>query len=237
MKFKVIALSALLCVSIFSCGNKSENSYSSPETSSTTPTLSDFESDSSSSDNNSSEIPDSKTALKESFEDVSEAEKGPVLSINNTTAKAGEVAEVIVSVDGADLNWSNCGIHITYPDVLKCVYQDGDDKNLKYEVGKAAEYNTGMIAMEWKKENAPPEELVKQHLGTAFFTTMFSGNRGQDGEIIKLYLEIPSDAESGTVYPLDFYYMSSDMFRNIESDMSLEKYAFEHTKAGSITVE
>ena len=94
-----------------------------------------------------------------------------------------------------------------------------------------------MIAMEWKKENDPPEELVKQHLGTAFFTTMFSGNSGQDGEIIKLYLEIPADAESGTVYPLDFYYMSSDMFRNIESDMSLEKYAFEHTQAGSITVE
>lgn len=231
MKFKVIFLTAFLCISLISCGSNEENSYSSKESSVVSSETSNTES------NSTSDIPDSNEALKESFKDVSDVENGPVLSISNTSAKAGEIAEVTVSVEGADLNWSNCGIHITYPDVLRCVYQDNDDKNLKYETGKATEYNAGMVAMEWKKENDPPEELVSQNLGTSFFTTMFNGNGGQDGEIITLFFEIPEDAESGTVYPFDFYYISTDMFRNVESDMSLEKYAFEHTQAGSVTVE
>lgn len=232
MKLKITALAAVLCITAVSCGSKNENSYSSQEISTESPTLIGEESL-----DEIMKIPDSAEAIEKKFKDVKTAEKGPVISIGNTTAKAGEVAEITVSVEGADLNWSNCGIHLTYPEELKCVYQDGDDKYLKYKKGIACEYNASVLAMEWKKENDPPEELVKQHLGTMFFTVMFSGNAGQDGEILTLYLEIPEDAESGTVYPIDFYYMTTDMFRNAESDMSLEKYAFEHTKAGSVTVE
>lgn len=232
MKFRTIVIAAVLCLSAVACGNKEGNSYSSPETSTEPPTLSSIETI-----DEVMKIPDSKTAMKENFKDVPDVDNGPLLSIGNTTAKAGEIAEVIVSVEGADLNWSNSGIHLTYPEELKCVYQEGDDRLLEYEVGEASEFNVGVVAMEWKKENNPPEELVKQHLGTMFFTVMFTGNDGQDGEIIKLYLQIPEDAQSGTVYPLDFYYMNTDMFRNTENDRSLEKYAFEHTKAGSITVE
>lgn len=232
MKFKTIVIAAVLCVSAVSCGDKSENSYSAPESSEETPTLSSAEEI-----DEVMKIPDSKTAMENKFKDIPDVDKGPVLSISNTTAKAGEVAEFTVSVEGADLNWSNSGIHLTYPEELECVYEESDNSKLKYEAGKASEFNTGIIAMEWKKENDPPEELLQQHLGTTFFTVMFDGNDGQDGEIIKLYLKIPEDAESGTVYPIDFYYMVTDMFRNSESDMSLEKYAFEHTQAGSITVE
>lgn len=232
MKFKTIVIAAALCLSAVSCGDKAENSYSSPESSTETPTLSSIETI-----DEVMKIPDSQTAMEEKFKDVPDVDKGPVLSIGNTTAKAGEIAEVVVSVEGADLNWSNSGIHLTYPEELKCVYQEGDDRLLEYKAGKASEFNTGVIAMEWKKENNPPEELVKQHLGAMFFTVMFDGNDGQDGEIIKLYMQIPEDAQSGTVYPVDFYYMRTDMFRNMENDMSLEKYAFEHTQAGSITVE
>lgn len=232
MKLKIIALAAVLCITAVSCGSKNENSYSSPESSTESPTITGIESL-----DEIMKIPDSAEAMEKNFKDVQPAEKGPVISVGNTTAKAGEVAEITVSVEGADLNWSNCGIHLTYPEELKCVYKKFDNKYLKYKQGVASEYNTGIIAMEWKKENNPPEELVKQHLGTMFFTVMFNGNDGQDGEILTLYLEIPEDAESGTVYPIDFYYMPTDMFRNTEGDMSLEKYAFEHTKAGSVTVE
>lgn len=232
MKLKIIFLTVLMCITVFSCSDKNASSYSSPESSRESPTLSAIEDV-----DDVMKIPDSKTAMEKNFKDVPDVDKGPVLSIGNTTAKAGEIAEITVSVKGADHNWSNAGIHLTYPDVLKCVYEEGDDKNLEYSEGEAIKNRNGVVVMEWKKENMPPEELTKQHLGTLFFTIMFDGNRGQDGEIIKLYLEIPEDAESGTVYPIDFYYMNTDMFRNAESDKSLEKYAFEHTVAGSITVE
>lgn len=223
MKFKTLAVAILLCLGMVSCGEKSGDSYSSPEESSATV--------------DTIQLPDSKKAMEENFKDVPDADEGPLISVGNTTAKAGEVAEVKVYVEGADLNWSNCGIHLTYPDVLKCVYRDNDDMYLKYKIGEASEFNTGIIGMEWKKENNPPEELTSKGLGTMFFTVMFSGNNGQDGEIVTLYLKVPEDAKSGTVYPVGFYYLGTDMFRNIENDSSLEKYAFEHMKSGTITVE
>lgn len=235
MKTKILALVAILCLGTVSCSAKTEeNSYYSPEESASTvsPTL-----ESEVSPDEVVKLPDSAEAMKKSFADVPSIDEGPVISISNTTAKAGGTAEVTVSVKGADLNWSNCGIHLTYPDVLKCVYQDNDDLLLDYKKGIASEYNIGIVAMEWKKENNPPEELISQNLGTMFFTVMFSGNNGQDGDIITLYLKVPEDAESGTVYPIDFYYKDTDMFKNLEGDPSFEKYAFEHIQAGSITVE
>ena len=108
---------------------------------------------------------------------------------------------------------------------------------LKYKAGVASEFNTGIVAMEWKKESNPPAELTEKGMGTMFFTVMFSGNEGQDGEILTLYLKVPEDAESGTVYPVGFYYLDTDMFRNTDNDSSFEKYAFEHMKTGTITVE
>lgn len=235
MKIKILALVAVLCLSAVSCSEKTEeNSYTSPEkvTSAENPTLESEEAL-----DDVMKIPDSAEAMKNNFKDVPSVDEGPIISIGNTTAKAGEIAEVTVSVKGADLNWSNCGIHLTYPDVLKCVYMDNDDMFLKYKKGEASEENTGIVAMEWKKQNNPPKELTSQGLGTMFFTVMFKGNGGYDGDIITLYLQVPEDAESGTVYPVDFYYLSTDMFRNDENNLSLEKYAFEHTQAGTITVE
>lgn len=235
MKIKILAIMTVLCLGIVSCSGKTEgNSYSSPEESVSVvnPTLESEESL-----DEVMKIPDSAEAMENNFKDVPSVEEGPVISVGNTTAKAGEIAEVKVYVKGADFNWSNCGIHLTYPDVLRCVYKENDEKYLKYTKGTASEYNTGIVAMEWKKENNPPDELQSQGLGTMFFTVMFNGNEGQDGEIITLYLKVPENAESGTVYPVGFYYLSTDMFRNTENNRSLEKYAFEHTQAGTITVE
>ncbi|MBD5160188.1 MAG: hypothetical protein HDT23_08120 [Ruminococcus sp.] len=228
MKFKTLAVVAVLCLSVFSC---SEKNNSAPEVNSgIVMSTGDYDSD-------TINLPESKKAMEQNFKDVPDSDNGPLISIGNVTAKAGEIAEVKVYVEGADLNWSSCGIHLTYPDILQCVYPENDNMFLKYKAGVASEFNTGIVAMEWKKESTPPAELTENGLGTMFFTVMFSGNTGQDGEILTLYLKVPEDAESGTVYPVGFYYLATDMFRNTDNDSSFEKYAFEHMKAGTITVE
>ncbi|MDE6034429.1 MAG: hypothetical protein K2G36_00760 [Ruminococcus sp.] len=226
MKFKTLAVFAVMCLGMFSCSDKSEPEVNSGIVMNTTEY-----------DGDTIHLPDSKNAMDEVFKDVPDIDEGPVISVGNTTVKAGEIAEVKVYLEGADLNWSNCGIHLTYPDVLECVYQEDDDMFLKYKAGVASEFNTGIVAMEWKKESNPPAELTEKGMGTMFFTVMFSGNDGQDGDILTLYLKVPEDAESGTVYPVGFYYRDTDMFRNTDNNASFEKYAFEHMKPGTITIE
>ncbi|MDE5620190.1 MAG: hypothetical protein K2I80_06690 [Ruminococcus sp.] len=231
MKLKLTALALILCITAVSCSSKEDSSYTSPESSGQS-SIKGIE--------NPDEvvrISDSSTAMENKFKDVPTVESGPLISVNNVTAKAGETAEVTVSVKGADLNWSMCGIHLTYPDELDCVLMEEETNSVEFTKGVASEYNTGFIALECEWQNNPPEELIKKNLGALFFTVMFNGNEGQDGDIATFYFDVPEDAESGTVYPIGFYYMETDMFRNIEGDMSLEKYAFENLQTGSITVE
>lgn len=230
MKLKLTVAALLLCITAVSCSNKNDSSYASPESSGAS--IRGIENS-----DEVMEIPDSETAMKNKFKDVPAAESGPVISVNNVTAKAGETAEVTVSVKGADLNWSMCGIHLTYPDVLDCVLMDEETDSVKFKKGVASQYNTGFISLECRWQNKQPEELMKKHLSALFFTVMFNGNEGQDGDIATFYFDVPKDAEPGTVYPIGFYYMETDMFRNIEGDESFEKYAFEHLQEGSITVE
>ncbi|MDE6092997.1 MAG: hypothetical protein K2G14_07875 [Ruminococcus sp.] len=230
MKLKLTALAVILCITAVSCDSK-DNSYSSPESSGQS-SIRGIENP-----DDVVETPDSLTVMKNKFKDVPTADSGPVISIDNVTAKAGETAEVTVSVKGADLNWSMCGIHLTYPDVLDCVLLDEETYSVKFEKGTASEYNTGFISLECAWQNNPPEELLRQKLGALFFTVMFNGNEGQDGDIATFYFDVPEDAESGTVYPIGFYYMETDMFRNIEGDQSFEKYAFENWQEGSITIQ
>ncbi len=231
MRLKLTAAALLLCITAVSCSSKGDSSYTSPETSGQS-SIRGIENP-----DEIVEIPDSETAMKNKFKDVPTAESGPVISVNNVTAKAGETAEVTVSVKGADLNWSMCGIHLTYPDVLDCVLMDEETDSVKFKKGTASEYNTGFISLECEWQGKPPEELISKNLGALFFTVMFKGNEGQDGDIATFYFDVPEDAKPGTVYPIGFYYMETDMFRNVENDRSFEKYAFENLQAGSITVE
>lgn len=229
MNLKLPIISALVCCMLFSCGGKGENSYSSPENT----------------DNKSIgkgikyaemiNLPESNEVLKAKFKDIPEAETGAVISISDTAVSAGETAEVTVSLKGADLGWNMCGIHLTFPDKLKCVRKGTEGRDVKCKKGTAVEYNTGFIAVEWVQNR--PEELLSQNLGSLFFTTMFDGDGGQDGDIATFYFEVPKDAESGTVYPIGYYFMESDIFRNSSNDESFEKYAFENWQTGSITVK
>lgn len=170
-------------------------------------------------------------------EEIVPAEDGPRVYISDTTAKAGEYAEITLYVENAEQNWSFCGLHITYPDVLEPkMLEIGDDDSLVYyKKGEASEYASGASAMIWR--NNMPEELTSNHLGCFFFAEMFADNYGLDGAIATFQLKIPEDAESGTVYPIGFYYLNTDAFQNMSGDLSLEKYTFNNLREGSITVE
>ncbi len=185
-------------------------------------------------DESGEEISESMELMRVKFKDIPEAESGPVIKISDTSAKPGEIAKVTVSVTGAENKWNMCGIHITYPDVLQCQIENEEDLTAKYELGEATKRNAGFVAMDWQRNLAP--ELVRDKKRSVFFTTMFQDNNGMDGDIVSFFFKIPDDAQPGTVYDLGYYYMDSDMFRNLENDMSLEKYAFEHLEGGSITV-
>lgn len=170
--------------------------------------------------------------------EVVAAADGPRVYIGNTTAKAGEYADVTLYVENAEQNWSFCGLHITYPDVLEpkmLEIGNPDDNLVDYTRGEASKYSSGATAMLWT--NNIPEEITSNNLGCFFFAEMFGDNYGLDGDIVTFKLKIPEDAESGTVYPIGFYYLETDTFQNMEADLSLQKYTFENLKEGSITVE
>jgi hypothetical protein len=180
------------------------------------------------------EMSESMELMHIKYKDVESLSSGPVIKLSDTTAKPGEMAEVTVSVEGAADQWSMCGIHITYPDVLECKIEDPTDLTAAYTPGAAISKNSGFIAMDWQKNLDP--ELVREKKHSIFFTTMFVDNAGGDGDIATFYLKVPDDAQPGTVYDLGFYYKDSDMFRNASNDPPFEKYAFEHFQNGSITI-
>lgn len=175
------------------------------------------------------------TAESPATTQVVPASDGPRLYMGNTTAKAGEYADVTLYVENANMNWNMCGIHMTYPNVLEPEMLNVEERLVKFKRGEASEYSTASVAMVWI--NNLPEELVSNNLGCVFFTEVFDGNNGLDGDIVTFKVKIPDDAESGTVYPLGFYYMETDKFINDSKDLSLQQYAFENWQEGSITVE
>lgn len=170
-----------------------------------------------------------------STEPVEAAADGPRLSINNVTAKAGEVAKITISIENAEKAYSMCGYHITYPDILVPEMIDEEKRFVKKEMGDASEYNAGSVAMEWRDNKTA--YLVENKLGSIFFTEVFDGDYGYNGDVVSFFLKVPEDAESGTVYPVDFMYIEGDIFQNMAKDAAMEKYVFENWKGGSITVE
>lgn len=195
--------------------------------------------DSGSSDKESSEkkpaVMDSGDRIAEAYKDVEDLESGPELSVSRTSASAGGVAEVTISVDNADEMWNMCGLHIQYPEELKCQLNGSAEAHMtKYKAGDACD---GFLtsSMEWFGEM--PEDLAGQGKSMVFFAAVSSGNPGFSGDIVTFYLDVPEDAEPGTEYPIDFYYYKTDQFTNIDGDKAMEKYAFTHWKSGSVTVE
>lgn len=195
------------------------------------------------SDNNSADenLFDTEKAFEDYYGGISAAESGPQLSISSTTAKAGEVAEVTVSVSNAKNNWSSCGFHIVYSDKLKCVLIDDEDsaRDVDFALGEACRGAFSAVAKEWQEDL--PKELSDDKLKALFFTASFEGNRGGEGNIATFKFIVPDNANPGDVFDIDFYYYggeyTKDIFINAQDDESLEKYAFQNWKGGTITIE
>lgn len=240
LKFSAVLLAAVIASSMTGClSDNSGNSKSGSEkTTSAAVTDGNTANDENSSNNaasgSSGEITESMELMRLKFADVPEIESGPVIKIADVTARPGEIAAVTVSVSGTENKWNNCGIHITFPDVLVCQLEDEETRDAKYEPGAAIKKNSGFVAMEWQ-ENLD-EELIRNHNRSLFFTALFWDTTGTDGDIATFYFKIPDDAKPGTVYDLGYFFMDTDMFRNADDDLSYEKYAFEHLQNGSITV-
>lgn len=161
-------------------------------------------------------------------------ESGPVLEIENVTAKAGERVDVKVMLSGVPDGWSFCGIHFSYPDVLKPTISERTG-NVECVRGDAVADMTDFLAVNWV-DNKPPE-LIEKNFNSIFFCTMASGDYGTDGHITTFEFEIPADAQSGTVYDLEFFFREGDMFTNMAQDTVMQDQAFANWKHGSITVE
>ena len=190
---------------------------------------------SSSSSKEDHDYPLSDEAMKARFTSIDEAAEGPLLKLSDVTAAPGETARVTLSVSGAANNWSVCGLHITYPDVIEPDMLDPENHEVKYTKGDASKNATAAVSKTWVDNY--PQELIDTHKGCLFFTEIFNGNSGGDGEIVSFDFKIPENAESGTVYDIGMYFLETDMFINTDKDYSFEKYAFEHFSGGSITVK
>ena len=220
MKKIITAAAALtMAVTLAGCGSKSSSS-------------------SGSTDNTPADMYISREAFSKDYADVEDAEKGPLLTIESVTAKPGDVAKVAVCVDTPDKNWSACGLHIAYSDALKCELAD-DDQSIKCVIGEACGTNPLTSSMGW--QNELPEDIAAAGRNLFFFAAVLGESDGTSGKIATFYFKVPEDAESGTVYDLDYYYystdLSKDMFAAADGEASYEKYAFSHCTGGTITVE
>ncbi len=219
LKTTALAAAAVMLLTAVGCGSKGGGSSSEPTT--------------------KGYITAKTYDIDDNYGSVPDPADGPLLTISNTTAKPGGIAQVTISVSNAERKWTMCGLHVSFPNVLDCVLADEASRSLQFDPGDALTAATGMVGKEWQE--ALPKDLVDNKRGALFFTAMFSGNNGLDGDIATFYFVVPKDAVPGTVYDLNYFYFSSDAvsdtFSNAEQDRSFEKYAFTHWQGGTITVE
>lgn len=183
-----------------------------------------------------SSVMTSEDRVAEKYKDVEDVRSGPQLSISRTTAPAGGRAEVTISVENADNTWNICGLHFIYPEELDCLNLGSEDSDMvKYSLGGACDNFSLASSMEWFGDT--PEDLIGKGRKMVFFTAGDSTDSGLSGDIATFFFDIPADAESGTEYPFDFYFYSTDQFTNVSGDKTMEKYAFTHWQGGSVTVE
>ena len=76
-----------------------------------------------------------------------------------------------------------CGLHITYGKDLEPVMSDAAQSMVEFDLGDASKRSSGSVCMLW--ESSLPKELTDNDLGSIFFTEIFDGDKGGDGEIVK----------------------------------------------------
>lgn len=163
---------------------------------------------------------------------VPDSGASPTFELSNSHAMPGEIAEVTVSIIGAEKLWQACGIHFAYPMELEAQMSMGD--TAKFEQGPASEYMAAFTAAIWTDNRT--EKMVAENLYSLFFAAVGAGDVGSTGEVATFYFKVPDDAQLGTVYPLTFFEIDGDKFSDSNMDPKLQAYAFSHWKDGSITV-
>ena len=237
-KFFAVLLAALVSAGMTGClADKKSSNGNGNDKDNNVPAVTDTDENQgaeNNSDGRSDLITESMELMRLKYSDIPELSSGPVIKISDTTVKPGDIAAVTVSLTGGDQKWNKCGIHITYPDVLECQLSNVEELEAEYEPGPAIKKCMAFVAMDWQNNLA--DELIRNNNRSLFFTAIFGDKPGTDGDIATFYFKVPDDAMPGTVYDLGYFFMDSDMFRDIDDDLSFEKYAFEHLQNGSITV-
>ena len=159
----------------------------------------------------------------------------PVLSLSSAEGAAGETVEITMSVEGADNKWCSSGIHVIYDENLVCVPSEADPETPSHKKGPAVEEMTACIAKLWTENLIP--ELADNNKHSVFFCSVAEGDKGRDGDIVTFEFRIPEDAQSGTVYDIEFFFREGDMFSNSASEQDFQDYAFSNWENGSITVK
>lgn len=162
----------------------------------------------------------------------------PVLSLNDTSGKPGDIVDVVVSVHGAEGSWAYSGVHFAYDEELEPVMDDS--LKVDFRKGSAIEDMSDFLAVNWTangEEDRRTDEMKANNWNSIFFCTIATDDAGHDGDIAAFQFKIPEDAEPGKVYDLTFFYYENDMFTNVAKNQGMQDYAFSNWVNGSITVE
>lgn len=151
------------------------------------------------------------------------------------TAKPGETVTITYNVDAPDLTWCATGVHINY------------DKRLITKLNRFGEFDCtkGPVAEYLMLMTATAEagtviqgSKLPDNLNTLFVTTAGSGDYNYgSGTVLSFDVTVPSNAKSGDKFPIEFWFIKTDIFTDIKSDKATQEYAFANAKNCSIVIK
>ena len=111
----------------------------------------------------------------------------PTVGIGSITAKAGDKGVKVPVMFWNNPGYATSGIKINYDPALTLSRKEDDPDNLKYENGPAAEGLMGMVS-------------CNEARNLVGFASFGNGNCTASGAIFYFYVDIPENAQPGTVY-------------------------------------
>ena len=130
---------------------------------------------------------------------VLDSDAKPILSVSkllydNVNEAAGQTVKVTISLSGADKKYTYSGFHVYWDDRLTLATEEMKNNTLECVT---------------PEEAISEQKIMAQPVGRkGVFLNAYSYNntKGFDGDMWSLYLNVPSDAQNGDVYPIDIVY-------------------------------
>lgn len=151
------------------------------------------------------------------------------------TAKPGETVTITYNVDSPANTWCATGVHINY------------DKRLapKLDSNGNIAYKRGPVIAGFMIATSTAEggkningSILPDNLNTFFVTTAAAGDSNDsDGVFLSFDVTVPSNAKSGDKFPIEFWFIKSDIFTDIKRDKATQEYAFANAKNCSIVIK